>query len=34
MKEDTINAVQPNQLMPDKASTQQLTEEIGGVKGT
>ena len=33
MIEDTINVVQPEQPMPDKVSTQQLIEEIGGVKG-
>jgi hypothetical protein len=31
--EDTINAVQTEQPRPDTASTQQLTEETGGVKG-
>jgi hypothetical protein len=33
MIEDTINAVQPEQPMTGKISTQQLIEEIGGVKG-
>jgi len=33
MMEDTINAEQPEQPMPDKVFTQQLIEESGGVKG-
>ena len=33
MTEDTINAVQPEQPIPDKVSAQQIVEEIGGVKG-
>ena len=33
MKDDTINAIQPEQPMPETASNQQLTEETGGVKG-
>ena len=33
MIEDTINAVQPEQPMPDKVSTQKIVEETGGVKG-
>jgi hypothetical protein len=33
MTKETINALQPEQPMPDAASTQQLTEETGGVKG-
>ena len=33
MIEDTINAVQPEQPMPDKVSAQQFIEEIGRAKG-
>ena len=33
MKDDAIKALQPQQPVPDQASNQQQTEEIGGVKG-
>ena len=33
MTDDTSNAVQPEQPMPDSASNQPLIEESGGVKG-
>lgn len=33
MMEDSINAAPADQPVSDKASTQQLIEEIGGVKG-
>ncbi len=33
MMEDSINAAQADQPVSDKASTKQLIEEIGGVKG-
>ena len=33
MIDDAIKALQPEQPVPDKASSQQQTEEIGGVKG-
>ena len=33
MIKDTTNELQPEQPVPDKASKQQQTEEIGGVKG-